>query len=284
MAVALARYELLGTTLRAGGTPGRALTAVRQILQAFPSDADERQPAGAPELPIYEFLEQDGRWLVRVNGLGLHLDPDFSTALGVFEWHVVKDALAPRTDLFHMHGAALATPGGDSVVVLAGSSENGKSTLTLALLERGFVPFADDVALIEPATLNVHSLHRAFHTSTDSLAMASAQAGCAVTSASEVPAGYFIPATWAVEPLPVRTVLFLDLHPGASSTAQKLAPADAAAAILAQALNLDQASRVALQASAALTAQAGCYRVVNGVLGESVALVERLTRRSGSAG
>lgn len=278
MSIALARYNLLGTSLLAGGSDGPARTAVRQILQAFPSEpADPGGPRDASHLPTYEFLAQDDRWLVRVNGLGLHLDPDFTSALGVFEWHVVKDALAPRTDLFHMHGAALATPDRNSTVVLAGSSGNGKSTLTLALLQRGFLPFADDVALIEPTALTVSPLHRAFHASADSLSLASSYAGRAVTSASDVPAGYFIPAAWAVEPVPVRTVLFLDLRPGAPSSAEALAPADAAAAVLAQALNLGQATRTGLTAAAALTAQASCYKVTNGELAGTVALVERLT-------
>jgi hypothetical protein len=52
---------------------------------------------------------------------------------------------------------------GDSVAMLAGSSQAGKTTLSLALARRGFSVAGDDVALVEPETLNVLPIPRCFH-------------------------------------------------------------------------------------------------------------------------
>jgi hypothetical protein len=52
---------------------------------------------------------------------------------------------------------------GDSVAMLAGSSKTGKTTLSLALARRGFQVAGDDVALVEPETLNVLPIPRCFH-------------------------------------------------------------------------------------------------------------------------
>jgi hypothetical protein len=52
---------------------------------------------------------------------------------------------------------------GDSAAMLAGSSQAGKTTLSLALARRGFPVAGDDVALVEPETLNVLPIPRCFH-------------------------------------------------------------------------------------------------------------------------
>ena len=51
----------------------------------------------------------------------------------------------------------------NSVAMLAGCSHAGKTTLSLALARRGFQVAGDDVALVEPETLNVLPIPRCFH-------------------------------------------------------------------------------------------------------------------------
>ena len=54
-----------------------------------------------------------------------------------------------------IHAATI--PVGDSMAMLAGCSQAGKTTLSLALARRGFPVAGDDVALVDPETLNVSS-------------------------------------------------------------------------------------------------------------------------------
>jgi hypothetical protein len=52
---------------------------------------------------------------------------------------------------------------GESTILLAGRSGAGKTTLSLALARRGLIVATDDVALVEPETLNVVPIPRCFH-------------------------------------------------------------------------------------------------------------------------
>jgi hypothetical protein len=54
---------------------------------------------------------------------------------------------------FYFHAGVVAT--GESCILLPGSSGSGKSSLTLALTDKGFRYFSDEVALLEPETFRV---------------------------------------------------------------------------------------------------------------------------------
>jgi hypothetical protein len=72
-------------------------------------------------------------------------DPE---ALELFACNAILNAATGRVcSHFLFHAAALATPDGRGVI-LAGGSGLGKTTLTLALLARGFRFFSDDVAAV----------------------------------------------------------------------------------------------------------------------------------------
>lgn len=265
-------YDILGRRVLAGSAVPEARAAIRQILRGFGP-----LPAGDQGLPQCEITSLDNVWYVHGEHGPLHADRDLLVALGMLEWHLMTAALERHHGLFHLHGAALSAPGASGAVVLAGRSGCGKSTLTLALMQRGFRPFSDDVALIEPATLNVRALRRAFHLSDESVRIVEAVTGGAVESGGQMPAGFFYPAAWAASTVPVRWLLLLELEPAESPRLTRLTPADAAVAILEQSLNLSQASRTGLATAARLTAEAECYRFQHGNLPESLTIVDRLT-------
>jgi hypothetical protein len=60
-----------------------------------------------------------------------------------------------------IHAAAI--PVGNSLALLAASSQTGKTTLSLALARRGFPVSGDDVAVLDPETLKVLPIPRCFH-------------------------------------------------------------------------------------------------------------------------
>lgn len=270
-------YEVLGYRVLVGAPAPHPLAEVRSLLRGFGP-----RPVSGSTLPTYEVAAVEGRWYVRVGEMTLPLDDDFPSAVHLLEWYVVNDALTTGDQVFQLHGGTLAPPSEDGAVALAGASGSGKSTLTLALIERGFRPYADDITLIAPATLEVRALRRAFHASEDSLGMVRALTGNELSVEPIIP-GYVYPGAWAEQTARLRWLLFLDLRPGASPHATRLPPSEAAHAIMSHGLNVARAPRMAMTTCAQMAAQVACYRFVNGSLRESVELVERLVSEEGNS-
>jgi hypothetical protein len=74
----------------------------------------------------------------------------------------------------------------------------------------------------------------------------------------------------------VRWVLFPDYRPGRTPELVRLAPAEAAAALLAHTTSLARTPRLALPTVTHLIERAACYRFLGGDLAASVAAIERL--------
>ncbi len=84
-------------------------------------------------------------------------DPE---ALGLFAYNAILNAATARVrSHFLFHAAAVATPVGRGVI-LAGGAGLGKTTLTLALLARGFRFFSDDVAAVGRTDSRVYPFPR----------------------------------------------------------------------------------------------------------------------------
>ncbi len=218
---------------------------------------------------------EEGFWSVSGPLAGFNTNGGLTDGLLALEYQIVTDALARHTGLFHLHGAALATPDGGAGVLVVGESGSGKTTLVLALLRRGFVPYSDDVALMEPDTLALRPFPRAFHVRQPSLSLL-ARLGMAAAAFADAPPGFYLPPRWAVAPVPVRVVLFPALRPDAPPALAPLAPAESAALLLAQSATLavPGAVRLALGTVARLTTHARCYRLYSGDL---VATLDRVT-------
>lgn len=108
-------------------------------------------------------ISADGRaisGLVHVSGAGERTFDHVLLAVAV--------AVALRSHgLYHVHAATLVAPGG-AVVLVPGAGGAGKTTLALALAERGFVAWGDDLCFLTrrggaPAVVPVP---RAFHVAT----------------------------------------------------------------------------------------------------------------------
>lgn len=87
-------------------------------------------------------------------------DSTLSGALWKLEASLCEAIIRFQRRSFAIH-AATAIAG--SMVMLAGSSHAGKTTLSLALSSRGFRVMGDDVALVDPDTLGVLPIPRCFH-------------------------------------------------------------------------------------------------------------------------
>ena len=265
-------FDLLGFQADVGAPAGTPRMVIRRILRGFgPVD----RPAGAVR-PSFDLMEgSTGEWRVRAGGEILHVGDDLVVALGQLEWRIVTAALEYRGDLFHLHASALCLPTRRDGLVLLGGSGRGKTTLTMGLMLRGFVPFADDVALLDPETLELTAFRRAFHLSDGTWPLLEPLAEGLAPEREDLP-GYFSPPQWAEHPAPVRWILLPEYRPQQVPELIRLSPSEAASAIVEQTLSLARRPRMALAAAARLTNHARCYRFLCGDLADSVAMVQRL--------
>jgi hypothetical protein len=264
--------DVAGYRARVGSSSELVRATLRSILRGF-----DRMPESSAEgLPRFELQPVAGEWQVVVNDEVLHQGGDFLVALGMLEFHLVTAALDGTSDFFHLHGAALCAPTRRAAVVIAADSGTGKTTLALALMLRGFMPFSDDVALIEPEALHLRPLRRAFHIAADTWPLLDGLAGGRIRSEADVPPGYFTPTQWAQEPVPVRWVLFLERIAGRTPRLVPMQPAEAAAALIEHSGTLSRSPRLALATTSRLVEQAVCRRFIVDDLAHAVEAVQEL--------
>lgn len=258
-----AAYDLLGYHVVVTASDAAVGRDCRSVLANFAIDA----PGLGTAMQSYSVVSADDRWHVEAGGRRLHSVADPRAAIAALEWQLVTDALKHRADLFHVHGAALAPPTLDGAVVLAGAAGVGKTTLARALMDRGFLPFGDDVTLVDPVSLELQPFPRAFHLH---------------ESGGDPPDGhdglptYFQPSRWVRSPLPVKLILFLSRGAEREARAVPLGAAEAASSLLGHSGSLVAAPAHTLAVAVRVIAQAPCYRLELGSPEASAAVVEAL--------
>ena len=263
-------YELLQHRVAVGMTAGRAEVAIRSVLRGF-----ARVPPDE-SWPRFDLVETTSEWEVRADQAVVHRGSNLTVAVAELEWRFVTAALDRCTDRFHLHGAALCLPARRAGLVLVGQSGSGKTTLTLALMLRGFVPFCDDIMVLDPETLDIHAVPRAFHIEPSTWELLEQMAGGRLALDPEMPVGYFGPPQTAQQPVPVAYVLFPEYRPGQPPQLQRLTPAEAAGLLMTQTGTFTTNPRLALATITRLTERARCYRFVSSSLPESAAAVQKL--------
>ena len=269
-------YDVAGYQVRVTGSPDQVPTGLRHILRGFRC-AD---PPAVDGLVRFDISGTGGHWVVTMNDELVHKGDDYLFALGMLEFRLVESALDRDTGWFHLHGAALCAPLQQAGLVLAGASGVGKTTLSLALMMKGFTPFTDDIVLIDPATLHLGGVRRAFHISADTWPLLESVTGVAPLPDAEAPPGYFVPPQWACETAPIKWLLFPEFQPSQTPRLVPLTPAETAARLLGQSGTLARAPRLALSTTTAIIQQAACYRFITGDLSQSVAVVQLLISTS----
>ena len=204
----------------AGPAAVRSVIDGRTVVVTVPDDADRRAVEGvlsgfpvpnednrAADNPYALRRDETGHWALWAGDTRTHQTTTLEDALLALEWQIVTDMLGRIDDRFHLHGAALADPSGTMSVLLLGESGVGKTTLTLALMALGFRPYTDDVVLLDPDALAPRTFERAFHVDATTRELVEALTHPTDWEVPGMPTGYFMPSTWARDPLPVGAVI-----------------------------------------------------------------------------
>lgn len=251
--------------------------AVAAILRGFPA-----APAGAATdmtcLVVNGSHSADGLWELHVDGVRTHQAATLEHALLALEWQVVQACLARTADRFHLHGAALADPTGRLTVLVLGESGAGKTTLTLALIARGFKPFADDVVLLDPETMVPEQFPRAFHID-DTTRRLVTPLFVSPWEHTGLPDGFCLPLAWAETPVPVGAIVLPLSHDAAEPAFERQSVPDAAIKLLSYSTTLEHDPALALKAVARLTGIATCFALRGGPLADTADAVTRLVSR-----
>jgi hypothetical protein len=177
-----------------------------------------------------------------------------------------------RPDLLFLHAAALEWRG--AAVVLAADSGSGKSTTTWALLHHGFRYLSDELAAIDPDTLEVYAYPHAVCLKQAPPPPYGLPAGTLhLGRTSHVPVTA-LPAPLADDPLPLGPV-FLIRHDPDLTTPQlrRLGAAEASARIYVNALNALAHPQRGLDVALRIARRVPCFELGTAALGESCEII-----------
>jgi hypothetical protein len=264
-------YDVLGRRVAIAGSSPAAQAIVARVFRGF-SAGDVRD--GSP--PHYDLIDAGGNWEARAGGSTAYSGPDLTAAIAALESEVIVPSLLQRSDLIQLHGAALCLPTRLEGLGLAAGSGMGKTTLAVALMLRGFLPFSDDAVLADVETMNLSPLRRSFHLSAHSRDLVARALGVPVSWDEHDPPGVFCPPQFAERPAPLRWLFFLERRPGAAPGPAELPPPEAAMAILNNMIGVAADPRRALDACGRITRDVRCFRLVNADLAASVDAIQAI--------
>lgn len=231
----------------------------------------ERRDEGEPARSYTVARDDAGGWIATA---GDSVEAEHETLWGLTDAlrHRMLELCEERLRAFvTLHAAAVARDG--ELVLLAGESGAGKTTLTLALLDAGWTYLSDDLAPVAVESGLVHPFPKPLGVK-DAATFERVRDAFTATSLGPPTGSFLVPATrWdvATEPLAVRALLFPRFAPGASLEVERLSAAKAAAFASAYLRKVD-ASKVALLNR--LCAGATCARLSYGSSADAIGAVE----------
>lgn len=179
-------------------------------------------------------------------------------------WHLDKSLTLAlqyrRPDLYFIHAAAVAFAGG--VGVLAAPPGTGKSTLTLALLERGFTYLSDELAPIDIRGRLVHPYAHAVNLkSTPPHPLRLLPGTVAIGRRFHVPTCLLPGAVASQEPLPLVAFIFPERTSESPAGCRRIGPSVAAVHLIANALNALAHRNAGLDVAVSLARRIPCFQV-----------------------
>lgn len=180
-----------------------------------------------------------------------------------------------RTDLYFVHAAAVSQ--GDACTLLVGESGVGKSTLCWNLCNEGFTYMSDELAPVDPATLNVEPYPHALCLKSASNAAYPLPAATLDTSVTLHVPIEALPLPVARRPTRIRNIIFLTHGDGGDNPAvADISRSEAAARLYANSLNQLAHDHDGLAAAARVVSAANCFHLQRGAVPAMLRAVKRL--------
>lgn len=239
------------------------------LLRPFVAACPEKHPDVRFEV---RRVPKHSGWIIVQNGEVIRSIQDPEKLLGYLEWCAVAHALE-TTSLHAVFHAAALTRGGATLVLVA-ESGSGKTTLTTSLIQRGWLPLADDISLVNLSTTEVQPFPRCFHADDFTASTIS------TPSLFEQPgslAGYIRPLQWATTPSRPTYIVRLQRDTQVASTAHQITQAEAAGTLLAASIGNAPSRSTAARTAAAMVAGAqSCWQLNNNQLSDAIDLLEHI--------
>jgi hypothetical protein len=226
---------------------------------------------------VLEGDQIDGfRWLVGENA---GIASDLPGALWSLEAALCQAIIQSQRRCMAVHASAIYA--GDSALLLIGRSGAGKTTLSLALARRGLAVGTDDVALVEPETLNVFPVPRCFHLDGESVALLEAD-------------GFQFPPSWkrhsfmipsdlgfqAIRPGRAQLLVFMSEPRGEHPQITPISQAEMVARLLSETGQGPIEDLAIVRGLCRLAGGASCYSIIPGPLAETAdALIDLALRQ-----
>lgn len=247
------------------------LTANYSALQGEPAAPDLRYVVRRSEVSRSFSIIREGE--EPLTGLD---DGEF---LFLFEKDLTIELQKLRSDLYFLHAAVLGFA--ERAVMLVAPSGSGKSTTTWALLHHGFRYLSDELGPVDLQTLTVHPYPHALCLK-DAPPPAYPLPASTLSTAStlHIPTDA-LPGEVESTPLPLGAILFLRYCPTAAQPEiRTLGKAEAAARLLANALNPLAHPGAGLDGAIAITRRYTCFALYTADLTATCTLVKATLERT----
>lgn len=217
------------------------------------------------------------RWLV---GESAGTASDLSKALWALEAALCQAIIRSQRRSMAVHASAMYAD--DTASLLVGQSGAGKTTLSLALARRGLEVATDDVALVEPETLNVLPIPRCFHLDDQSVRLLEADGLRFPESWKHL--SFMVPGDLGAQPMrscPARLLVFMSGPRAGQPLIRAISQAEMAARLLSETGQGPLEDPEIVRGLCRLTARVSCYSLTPGPLAETAdALASLALRRS----
>jgi hypothetical protein len=256
----------------AGPFRGPVRHALADLASPGPVSVHYRLATAVDEAGLMAVVMRDGRPISAPSPISqaiLELMADVNSA-----------AVASRPDKLVLHAGAVSLRG--SGLLLPAQSGAGKSTMTAALILRGFRYLSDEAAAIDPISLEVEPYPKPLTLSGGSLALLGRHAlpGDA-GGLKQVVACSALRAGAVSRPVPARLLIFPSYQPGATSTLTPMSRAEALVEVAGCSFNFVDHGGAWMPLLQRLVTACWCGRLTIGDLEEATELVTELVRVEG---
>jgi len=267
--------------------PADIVAGLRELFPVPPAWTVERGVAIAEEegVPVFAVTRRpDGSTQVQVEGHGgtratIEVGMEL---LATLEWAIASVAVEVLGEGYLLlHAGVVARDG--RAIIMPGGSGSGKSTLTAALAAAGFLLGSDEVAVLDPVTLEVLPFVRSICVKDGSRGPLAPAYPALLTDAPHHRFGgeevwYIRPPSdaWLPAPVPVGAVVVPRYVVGAATRLEPLARSATLQVLLQQSFSVPKHGAFGIGTLTDLLQDVACYRLTFGSLDDAVQLLTNL--------